>query len=465
MKPNYPLYLILALALAIRLIFAFGWHEIWWDSGVYIGMGKYLFSGGENGLWEHIRPPFMPLILGLFWKTGLDPVLFGRLFEIILMLGVVWLTYQLALQWFGEKTAILASLIIAISPIFYYLSFHQYTEIPSTFFVLLALWFFTKEKYLLSGISAGLAFLAKFPAGIYIPIIIVFLAYSKKWKQAGKTIAGTAAIILPYLAWSWMAYGNPLATLTAAQDAISKALGCNVLRYRPWWQYGWWLVFSETKLHFFAIPGAFALWKKWKNEYLIFALSLAIPAIYFMQMHCRDYRYLTLFLPFVAMLTALGVVWVYEKTGIKKKPAFTILTIILAAWMLHTSIRYYYGNELQQPDVSAEKYFSHINGEIKGEIWTSNPIIAAHTDAKLEKMYYPIFGADLSKDFTTYIQQNSAKIGAVLLDNCGGGIICPPEDAECTARTQQLIEELDKKFTRTLDEQSGNCWYAVWVTS
>ncbi len=463
---KYPLLIILALSLAIHIPFAFSWHEIWWDSGVYIGMGKNIYSAGENGLWEHIRPPLVPLILGLFWKIGLDPVLFGRLFEIALMLGIVWLTYQLALKWFGEKTAIIASLIVALSPILYYLSFHQYTEIPSTFLVLLALWLFTKEKYLWAGIATGTAFLAKFPAGIFIAMLLFTLAINKKWKNFWQAGAGFAVIVIPYFLWSWTIYGNPLATFTAAQDTISRALGCNVLRHKPWWQYFSWLAFSETKLHFLAIIGIFALWKRWKKEYLLFALCLALPAMYFMQLNCRDYRYLALFLPFAAILTALGVTFVYDKFNFKKKWVFTALVIILGVWMLNTTIQYYYGNELQQPDITAEKYYGYISDkEITGEIWISNPIVAAHTDKKLEKIYYPIFNSGISGDFTEYIKLNSDQIGAVMLDNCGGGIICPPEDKNCPIKIQELIQELDTKFTRIMDETTGNCWYRIWTTS
>ncbi len=466
MKKNYPLLAILALTLATRLVLAFGWHEVWWDSGIYIGMGKYIYSGGASGLWEHIRPPLLPIVLGLFWKVGLDPALFGRLLEIALMTGIVWLTYLLALQWWNEKTALVASLIVALSPIFYYLSFHQYTEIPSTFLVLLALWFFAKEKYLWAGIGIGLAFLAKFPAALYLPIILLTLAFSKKWKPALHATAGFAIIALPYFIWSSILYGNPFATISAAQETIRRVLGCNVLRHMPWWQYAWWLAFSETKLHFLALPGIFALYKKWNKKHTLFVLSLAIPALYFTQLHCRDYRYLTLFLPFAAMLTALGIVWIYEQFKITKNSVFIILVIILGAFMLRTSMIYYYGQERQQPDAAAENYFSYLsNNPLAGEIWTANPIVAAYTDKRLEKIYYPLFDSEVSQDFTNYVSLHSEKIGAVLLDNCGGGIVCPPDEAKCITQTNTLIQTLDAQFVRVFDKQSNGCWYRIWTTS
>lgn len=454
---------IVVLAVVVRLFFAFSFHEVWWDSGVYIGMGKYLFSGGESGLFEHIRPPLVPIGLGLLWLVGLDPVLFGRLVEIVLMAGVVYLTFALGREWFGARTGILAALVVAFSPIFFYLSFHQYTEIPSVFFVLLGLYLAVNGYPFLAGISLGLAFLAKFPAGMFIGILVLFLFAQKKWSDALFAVSGFALAAVPYFAASWFAYGGVFATLAAGQSAIDLALGCNVLRYRPWWYYFYWLVFSETKLHVFAIPGLFFTVKNWSRNHVLWALSLAVPLLYFVQLHCRDYRYLTLFLPFVAMLSAFGVVRLLEwKSG--KKAVFVLVLLILGGWMGHTALLFYAGNEVRQPSVLLERYLG-LPDELRpiGEVWVSHPSMAAYTDARLEKVYYPIYNEGLVVDFLQYLRENNERVGAVFLDNCGGGIICPLNEASCTARTDELITTLDQNFVRVFDEQEGRCWYRAWV--
>ncbi len=463
MKHNYTLYALLLLTLLIRLPFAFGWHEILWDGGVYIGMGKHIYSGGEQGLWEHIRPPLLPFALGLFWTLGLDTALLGRLLEIILMLGIVWLTYLLAKHWTNEPTAIISAIIVAVSPIFYYLSFHQYTEIPSTFFVLLSLWLLTKKYPLYAGLAAGGAFLAKFPAGMIIAIILLYLAVNKEWKQALLASLGFTLAALPYFIWSWIAYGSPLATFVAAQDAINRALGCNVLRARPWYEY-FRLLFVETKLHLFALPGIFALTQRWKKNHLLLVLCIIVPLLYFSQLSCRDYRYLTLFLPFVAILTAYGIYWTIDYFTANKK-IFIFIVVLLTLWMLHTSILFYNTNEKQTPSAIEEDYFGFIDTvDTKKELWTANPIVAVYTDKQLLKIYYPIYDTKAGRDFVTYVNTNKDNIGAVILDNCGGGIICPPNDEACEQQTQELIDTLDKQFSRAYDKQSGRCWYTIWTS-
>ena len=427
-------------------------------------MGKFIFSAGHSGLWEHIRPPLVPFVLGFFWSLGRDPVLFGRIFSILLSCGIVFLVYLIARHWFEERTALLASLIVALSPIVFYLSFHQYTEIPATFFALLAVYLFIRERFLLSGLSAGLAFLSKFNAGIYVALILIVALTEKKFKPALLVAVGFSILSIPYFAWSWFVYGSPFATLLAASETINKVLGCNVLHGKQWWHYLWWIVFSETKLHFIAIIGFFILLKNWSRKWLLFALCLVIPLMYHMQLSCRDYRYLILFLPFVAMLTALGhipfkIPKFLDKPNIKNT-AIIIVFVILGAWMLYTTLLFYFGNERQTPNPVEEAYFAFLKEKPAGEVWTSNPIIAAHTDAKLEKIYYPIFDEGLLRDFYNYVSLHADRISYIFLDNCGGGIMCAPSQ---NCNTEQLQSLLDSKFKRVFDKQSGSCWYRIWT--
>ena len=71
----YPLWWILGLSLIVRIIYLLINYPLWWDSYVYIGMGKYIFSGGKIGMWESFRPLIHPLILGVLWKLKLDVII------------------------------------------------------------------------------------------------------------------------------------------------------------------------------------------------------------------------------------------------------------------------------------------------------------------------------------------------------------------------------------------------------
>src|SRR3989338_4913484 len=71
---KHPLALILVFSLFIRLMYIALNYPLWWDSHIYISIGKYIFSSGEIGIWESFRPLLHPFLLGIFWKLGFNPI-------------------------------------------------------------------------------------------------------------------------------------------------------------------------------------------------------------------------------------------------------------------------------------------------------------------------------------------------------------------------------------------------------
>ena len=108
---------ILIFAFLIRLIFLFKSPMLWWDSTVYIGMAKYIFSIGNIGLWEYFRPLLWPIILGLGWKSGASPLLFGKIIQILFSLAIIFFTYEIARKIFNKKIAFFSALLLAVNPL------------------------------------------------------------------------------------------------------------------------------------------------------------------------------------------------------------------------------------------------------------------------------------------------------------------------------------------------------------
>jgi len=459
--------ILLALVLVSKLIYFFAWHEVWWDSGVYVGMGKHIWSAGESGLLEHIRPPFWPLTLGFFWKLGLSPVFFGRLLEIILFLGIIWLVYKLTSSWFEERVGLIAAAIVSFSSIFYHLGFHLYTEIPAVFLVLLAIYLFEKKAVFTAGIITGLAFLTKFPTLLFFIVLGLVLIFRKEFRSIIPLTIGFVLPIVPFFISNFVFYGSFFEPLLAANEVILRALGCNVLRYKPWLFYFQALFSSETKLHLFGILGLLLFFKEFSKKRLILLFSLVLPLAYFIQLHCRDYRYATLFIPFVACFTAFGLVFLFDlifKNIKGHKIIFCVLTTLVLLFTFHTANAFYRANEPAESDLVAQRYFYFLqNKTVEGEIWVSNPIISAYTDLRLEKIYYPIFGESVAADFSRYLKEHGDKISYVFLDNCGGGLICHPEDAVCKEQTEKLIAQLDEGFIKVFDEENKGCWYKIYA--
>ena len=181
---NKIIYVILLLFFVINLLTIPNYTIVWWDSAVYIGMGKYIYSFGNSGFWEASRPLVWPLLLGFFWKVGLNAVFFGRLLELLFAAGCILLTYLIGKQIFNRKTGILSALFLAFSPTFYFFSTISLSEIPSLFFALISIYFFINKKYFLTGLFSGLAFMTRFLESlVFIAILLIFILYSKKNKD------------------------------------------------------------------------------------------------------------------------------------------------------------------------------------------------------------------------------------------------------------------------------------------
>ena len=149
---EYSLLIIIALFFISNLIIIFFQKNVWWDAAVYVGMGKYIFSLGNAGLWEASRPIIWPLILGFFWKLNLDVILFGKIISLIFSVGVLLMTYLIAKVIFDKKIALLSTLLLAFTSTFFFFSKLMLSGIVSTFFILVAIYFFIKKRYFLFGI-------------------------------------------------------------------------------------------------------------------------------------------------------------------------------------------------------------------------------------------------------------------------------------------------------------------------
>jgi 4-amino-4-deoxy-L-arabinose transferase-like glycosyltransferase len=454
-KKHAEIFFLLAIFLIVKLFLLFRSHVIIWDEAVYIGMGKYLFSFGKLGLWEHIRPVLWPIILGFSWRINLDPVITGRLLELLFSFGIICLVYLIGVGVFDKKAALLASILITFSPVFFFLSFYLFTEIPAVFFVLLSLLFFLGKKSYLSGLMIGLAFLTKFPAAIFLFCLIPFL---KNYKKV-YLILGFLTVVTPFLIFNYLMYGSFLSPLVDAMSIITKVLGCNLLSYQPWYYY-FITIYRENFLYLFSVIGLFLSLRKLDKKKGLLLLFLAVPLIYFIHLHCRDYRYLMLFIPFVALFTGYGVSFLTSKFD---KRIFYLITLLFLFISAYSGINFYLQHEvLSEPDVKKD-YYRYLEGKaIDKEVWISNPLASVYTPKKVNLIYYPVYDYSLAKSFSDYLVKNSSRISYVFLDNCGGGIICAPDDKLCSKETISLLDYLHLNFRKVYDKEIGKCYYYIF---
>lgn len=446
MKKKNVFWLIISLALALRLFFFVSYNsDLFWDEYVYIGMGRYIFSLGEIGIWEFIRPLFLPILLGSLWWLGFPLVVSGIALSIGASIGIIFLTYMITAKLRNESEALIASIIVAFTPIFFQYSFRILTEIYALLFSLLAIYFFISKGFVKSGIFAGLAFMAKFPAGL-VAFFLILLSLNNR-KKFYKVFLPFFCISGFYLFLNKLLYKDAFIPLITG-NYIIKNSGLWIFS-EPWYFY---IIefFYQNPLYLFSIFGLLLIIKK--SQRLIPIIGFAF-FIYFSTLVHKEARFMVMFLPYFAILAAFGI-----KTFFKSKHIYLIVFLI--------SISVFTIN-FPQIEVHRElDYLEHsIPDHVNGQILVSHPGVSFNSFNFVKPLYLPIYNSELSSYWYDYIKNNSQNISYVFLDTCDG-LICDPLDIGCKNNRDSTIIFLESNFDRVFyEKKENNCQYYVFKNS
>ncbi|MBS3107510.1 glycosyltransferase family 39 protein [Candidatus Woesearchaeota archaeon] len=442
---RFVIFYILAASLIARIILLFLPHPIWWDSAVYIGMAKYIYTFGREGIFESVRPLVWPLILGIFRATNI--IFVGRILEILFSLGIIFLTYKIADKLIDRETAVLSSIFIACSATFLFFSLKLYTEIPSTFFALLAIYFYLKNKYLISGIITAVAFQTKFPQGIiFIPLLFSIIIKNINLKEKINYLLGFIVTICPLLIFNKIQYGSFTYTFIEAA-AIVKDAGIWIFQ-QPWHYYLLGLL-KENIFLLFALPGIIFMINR--RKYLISAIFILF-LIYFSQMPHKEYRFFILFIPYICILAAYGI-----KNTIKHKNL--VLALVLIISLVSVSINFI-SESTEDFDRASEYYRFLENKDIKNRVLISDPTINLYLKKNAELLYYPVFNSSLAKYWQLEIAKSN--IDYIFINSCEGGLICPPTDPTCESEKIKLLKYLNRDYEKIYEKIQGRCEYIIF---
>ncbi len=441
-KKHWLLIAILAVALLLRIIFFTKFSEVWWDGAVYLSMGKYLFSLGEVGLWEPIRPLVMPFILGLGWKLGLNPVIWGKVIAVVASMGVVLMTYLVARKYSTGNAALIASSFVAFFPPFFLFSFRIYTEILSVLFALMAVYWFKEDTLWLSGLLAALAALTRFHSGIVLVILgVIALRYGRK---VGWYALGAALLAVPYLLYHLVAHGGFHYLVLA-----SKMIGISGLWIfsQPWWYYLWEL-FRGNFLLVFLVPGILIFLKGKKRTILFIGLLLLV---YLSIVAHKEPRFLLVALPWLAIIAAEGLSDLLKWEWVP----YAAVAVSFVLLFLQLPVEY------DAVNVNNEEYYRFIEGEkIEAEVLSTNPYVGLYASTVVRPIYLDVIGVG-KYPWTSYVDDND--VGYVFVDNCEGGLMCAPDDSFCLEKRSGFVSVLDEGYEKVYSKELDNgCWYRVY---
>ncbi len=462
LKENTGLIFIIALFLFLYFSHLGLNADLWWDSSVYINMGKYIYSFGNSGLYEASRPLVWPLILGFFWKTGMDAIFFGKLIVLLFGVGIITVTYLIAYELFGKKTALISALLLAFSPTFFLFSSIMFSEIPSTFFSVLGIYYFIKKGYKLSGLFFGIAFMARFfQILLATPFILffIYLIYKKKaaLKQFFSLILFFLIPVMPYLIANSFLFKNPFYPFFL-QSYMTEFTG---------WVYNQPLGFyflniiKENAMALFSIIGVLLIFKREKEMKLIIPFAFLMAFIPYNLAAHKEMRLLIPVFPLLYILTAYGIAkfsGLFDKFRFFKrhKNIIPFLIIAIAAFQIMPQLR------LNNYDDKLDPFYNFMDAidmkDSKG-LWISNPSFIAYNNAKADELiYYPLYNTKK----ITELQKKSDGARHVLINTCDI-LPCPPDETQCGKEHSNFINLLKNKLDVYFYEKLGECEHYIFI--
>ncbi len=453
---------IMLVAAAIFFIYDLNSPGLWWDSAVYLGMGKYIWSLGHSGLWEPIRPVIWPVVLGLGWRIGIDPLSFAQMLTLACFLASVYLVYLISRTVFGEREALAASLAWSLSPLVMALLPQRMTDIPSIFLALLGIHLFIKGRYLWSGLVVGLAALTRFPQGLVAAALLfgVWLFPLGKWRhpkvramemesaslKTGLFLLGFVLIMAAYLASNLIVYGNMLLPFTMGQTVVEQDQVSWLGRGMGYYLYA---LSSEGILAMMAAAGAvLVLMRKDRTSIHLFTVPTLMLAYLFSLAH-KEARFLVMALPYLCMLAA----YAWASLLRKGRAWLAVALIIGAAWAVQTA--YNSPDLFGQPPPDVLQSYARENPHGYA---ISSPLSLLLSDAgATDLLYYPSFSTERARE----ISEKAPYFEAVLLNTCD--LRCPPGDEMCPAEKERMVEALRSNL-ELVSLSEGDCEKLILVS-
>lgn len=463
--------IIFIISCLVRIWYTLKPTMVLWDTSIYIGMGKYIFSHGAIGVLEIFRPPVIPLILGIIWKVGIDPLITGKILATLASLALIHVVYSIARR-ISETAGILAASLLSFTAVFIAFTNAPLSDIPSTLFILLAVSLVLKKRYWIAGLMIALAFgmrfpqaLAAFPLGFFVLLDSSDLTQilKKRILNACKLAGGFLILVIPYLILNFFMYHDPFLPIVWANRVASDPINAhgydfffytrNLLIQNPF------LIISIFTL----IPLFILLKKIWRNKsdmtgkiltetervVLISWLSLSIIGTYFNFNAHLETRYAIAFLPFLCILSAYGITRLIgllpaRYTSKANTGSIVMVTcfLLFVCWFGYVK---YWPMYSSTPDL--ESFFSYFKDKPGATVITSSPQMISYSDITT------VQAIDTWENATNAFAVSNSNAEYFAVDNCA--LVC--ENSSCDVLEKNLYKNLAATRTLVFDKKTLGC--------
>lgn len=338
-KKIHPIYLLISSFFLFKL-FHLHTPYFWDELGVYSQAALYLFDHGISMLPDAMPPELSrghPLLCAVFFALGYTlfgpQVWGGHVTALLVSCALLYLLYRFARDFFNHKTALLASALLAVQPVFIAQSSMVLPEVLLTFFCTASLYAYLKGRFLLLALFSTLAILTKetaiiLPCCLGLPVMLTML---QKGMQK-KYLVQLSLIYTPLFAWGlflliqkiqngWFFFPLHTGYISFSWADISARLGYYLsFLFKGQGRYIWtFLILAVFILFFFkkrttlfsrSFINEILFENEWKPVHifiLYITISLLVSALNF---HLA--RYILLTLPVLCMLIAAQLMYFIE---------------------------------------------------------------------------------------------------------------------------------------------------------
>ncbi|OFV99807.1 MAG: hypothetical protein A3H28_16295 [Acidobacteria bacterium RIFCSPLOWO2_02_FULL_61_28] len=200
-------------------------YDYLWDEAVYLSEAENLFDPDPYYEEFSFRPPLFPILLRL--GSYLAPLeLAAHLLSAASFAGGVLFLYLLGVRLFGSRAGLIAAGLMTTTPFFLHWSHKVMTDIVSTTFAIISLYFLVRHveeenagpaSACFSGLLLAISTLTRFVlvlAGICA--VYFFLVRRLRFRSALWYAGGFLAAVAPYLVWAQVRYGSFLSPFVKA---------------------------------------------------------------------------------------------------------------------------------------------------------------------------------------------------------------------------------------------------------
>jgi 4-amino-4-deoxy-L-arabinose transferase-like glycosyltransferase len=382
---------------AFLVLLNLGYMSFQWDEMPHLYGGLLLTRGQTHDylVTYGYYPPLYDLLTTAYYRLFGVSAASGRLVAVTFSLLLIWIVFEFANRAYGPRIALLSSVVLGITPGFFWLSRVAMLDTMLMFFFSLTLFFFFTwimksqgEALILSFLALGVGFLAKYEvivAGLVMIAVILLLERHKlKWRFSKFLLLLIIAIlvVVPWLVVLYQTkgvtdFGQLLYVIGGGQQErtpYSTRFPAPVfyLIEMTW-------PFPDIPVHPVSLPIyilgflGLGLWAyRRKTEDKFFLTWFIIVYIFFTLIPNKQWRYVTPVFPVLAISAANFVLFLYGKVSAWKprqmslgryrfkKIAATLLIVLVAAVAVYSSYNAYQMTARDQIHIPIEETANYL---------------------------------------------------------------------------------------------------------